>query len=403
MIENQMVKELLEQWITRNQIAGAVIQIEKGGEIVCDAQYGFADLENGVKMSKSSIFRLASMTKPVIAIAAMLLAEEGKLDINAPIEQYLPEFSALKAADKVVGFEEFYQADPDNPAMPKMNKELLEDIHETELKRSVTIRDILSHSSGMGQGPVSMSRMEPMLRPGQSLKERVAVFANTILDFQPGEHTGYSAATAFDVLGRIIEVVSEMDLNTFIAEKVCEPLEIYDMGFVMTEEQKNRIVKLYEFVDGKLMDVSDSEVFWKLINPLHSGCYSGSAGLLGTVADYAKIAGMLLQKGYGKQKPFLREETVEKMRHEASERHLEMQPGIVWGLGMNIIKNPELAQRKVGEGTYGWSGAYGTHFYVDTENQLTVVLGVNCSNIGGADSELSRMLENIVYQEFCSI
>ena len=112
---------------------------------------------------------------------------------------------------------------------------------------------------------------------------------------------------------------------------------------------------------------------------------------------------MLLQKGYGKQKPFLREETVEKMRHEASERHLEMQPGIVWGLGMNIIKNPELAQRKVGEGTYGWSGAYGTHFYVDTENQLTVVLGVNCSNIGGADSELSRMLENIVYQEFCSI
>ena len=82
MIENQMVKELLEQWITRNQIAGAVIQIEKGGEIVCDAQYGFADLENGVKMSKSSIFRLASMTKPVIAIAAMLLAEESLISMH---------------------------------------------------------------------------------------------------------------------------------------------------------------------------------------------------------------------------------------------------------------------------------------------------------------------------------
>ncbi len=402
MIENQHVKKLLEQWIMEKQIAGAVVRIDKAGENVCNAWYGFADIEKRVQMDSTSVFRLASMTKPVIAIAAMLLAEEGKLDIEAPVETYLPEFAGLKAADKVIGFEEFYQADPDNPMMPKMNTVLLENIGETDLKRSVTIRDILSHSSGMGQGPVSMNRMNTVLKPGQSLKERVDIFSKTILDFQPGEHTGYSASTAFDVLGYIIEVVSGTDLDTFVKEKICQPLNMHDTGFAMDEDQKGRIVKLYEAVGGELKDVSDSEKFWQLINPEAGGCYSGSAGMLGTVEDYSKIAQMFLQDGYVGGMPFISKETVSRMTHEASVKHMEMQPGIVWGMGMEVIENPELAKRKAGKGTFGWSGSYGTHFYVDVENKLTVVLGVNRSNIGGADSELSRLLEHVVYQEFAS-
>ena len=267
MIENQAVKELLEKWISDNLISGAVILVEKDGKTVCDAQYGYADLEKGIKMDKSSIFRLASMTKPVIAIATMLLVEEGKLDLDAPIEKYLPQFSSLKVSDKKVGFEDFYQADPENPSMPKVNTDLISSIKEAKLKRSVTIRDILSHSSGMGQGPVSMTRMEKLLKPGQSLDQRVKIFSETILDFQPGEHTGYSAATAFDVLGKIIEVVSGMNLNSFIIERICKPLGITDMGFELSEEQKRRVVKLYEATEGKLIDVSNSESFWNLINP----------------------------------------------------------------------------------------------------------------------------------------
>ena len=400
MIENKAVKGLLEHWVENRQISGAVVKIEKAGKSVCDAQYGFADIEREIRMDRNSIFRLASMTKPVVAIAAMLLVEEGKLDIEAPIEKYLPEFSALKAADRAIGFEEFYQADPDNPMMAKMNVELLENIGETRLKRSVTTRDILSHSSGMGQGPFSISRMNPMLKSGQSLKDRVAIFSKMPLDFQPGEHTGYSAGTAFDVLGRIIEVVSGKNLNDYVVENICRPLGIHDMGFEMSEEQKGRIVKLYEAMDGRLKDVSDTEECWKQISPVECSCYSGSAGMLGTMEDYAKIARMLLQNGRVDGVPFLSRETVEKMSHEASVKHMEMQPGTVWGMGMEVVQNPELAGRKVGKGTFGWSGAYGTHFYVDVENQLTVVLGVNCSNIGGADSKLSRLLEEVVYQEF---
>lgn len=401
MIENQAVKELLEKWISDNLISGAVILVEKDGKKVCDAQYGYADLEKGIKMDKSSIFRLASMTKPVIAIATMLLVEEGKLDLDAPIEKYIPQFSSLKVSDKMVGFEDFYQADPENPSMPKVNTDLISSIKEAKLKRSVTIRDILSHSSGMGQGPVSMTRMEKLLKPGQSLDQRVKIFSETILDFQPGEHTGYSAATAFDVLGKIIEVVSGMNLNSFIIERICKPLGITDMGFELSEEQKRRVVKLYEATEGKLIDVSNSESFWNLINPFDAGLYCGSAGMLGTVDGYAKIARMLLQKGKADNKTFLKEETIDKMKHEASEKHLEMQPGKVWGLGMVVTENPEIAKRNVGKGTYGWSGAYGTHFYVDDENNLTMVLGVSRSNIGGADSELSKLLEDVLYKEFC--
>lgn len=400
MIENKEIKELLEQWILEQRIAGAVVRIEKAGEIVCDAWYGYADIEKEIRMEQTSIFRLASMTKPVIAIAAMLLEKEGKLNIEMPIETYLPEFAELKAADKVVGFEEFYQADPDNPMMPKINATLLENIRETELKRSVRIRDILSHSSGMGQGPVSMSRINSLLRPEQSLVERVSLFSKTMLDFQPGEHTGYSASMAFDVLGRIVEVASGMDLDIFVKEKICKPLKMYDTGFGMNEEQKGRIVRLYEAMDGKLTDVSDLEEFWKLVNPMMSGYYSGSAGMLGTVENYAMIGRMFLQNGLVDGKHFLEAETIDRMTHEASEKHMEMQRGVVWGMGMEIIEDPDLAERKVGRGTFGWSGAYGTHFYVDRENKLIVVLGVNRSNIGGADSELSRLLENTVYQEY---
>lgn len=403
MVENQEVKKLLEQWITERQIAGAVVRIDKAGESLCDAWYGYADIGKGILMDRKSIFRLASMTKPVIAIAAMLLEEEGKLDIDAPIETYLPEFAALKAADKVIGFEEFYQADPDNPGMPKMNTGLIENIRETDLKRSVTVRDILSHSSGMGQGPVSMQRLNSEWKPEQSLQERVSIISKTLLDFQPGDHTGYSASTAYDVLGRMIEVVSGMNLDAFVKERICKPLKLRDTGFVMNEEQEIRIVRLYEAADGKLTDVSDSEEFWKLINPMAYGYYSGSAGMLGTVEDYSKIARMFLQNGTVDGQPFLHADTVSRMRQEASVKHLEMQRGIVWGMGMEVIEDPGLAGKRAGKGTFGWSGAYGTHFYVDVENKLTVVLGVNRSNIGGADSELSRLLEEVVYREFiCS-
>lgn len=400
MIENTEIRNLFEKSVREHEVAGAVVIVRKKGKVVCDIHYGYADIKNKILIKKDTILRLASMTKPIMAIAIMLLEEEGKLSIEDPITKYLPKFADMKVADRSVGFNEYYEADPNNPAMPRVRGEIFKKIGNVPCKRLITIRDILCHSSGMGQGPYSMGFYEKLQKPGQTLDERVNIIAGLPLDFQPGEYTGYSAEVAYEVLGKIIEIVSKMNLDTFVKEKICQPLGITDMAFEMSETQKLRIARLYESTADEMKDVTDTESFWQLISPLENGHYSGSAGLLGTVEGYDKIVQMLASEGEVDKKRFLKAETIRKMRTEGTKKNLEMAPGMVWGLGMAISKEPQKMNRKVGRGTYGWSGAYGTHFYIDTENEITVVLGVNCSNIGGADSKFSKKLERIVYKEF---
>lgn len=148
-----------------------------------------------------------------------------------------------------------------------------------------------------------------------------------------------------------------------------------------------------------MRDVTETEPFWKRVSPLINGYYSGSAGMLGTVEGYDRFVRMLAAEGKVDGRHFLQPETVRKIHAEASRAHLEMNPGTTWGIGMMISEEPEKTGRKVGKGTYGWSGAYGTHFYIDRENDLTVVLGINCSNIGGAGSQFSKDLEKVVFEE----
>lgn len=400
MIENDSIRKVLEHAVQNHKIAGAAVIVRKKGVLLCDAQYGHADMEKSIPMKKNTILRLASMTKPVIAIGIMLLVEEEKLSIEDEVGKYLPRFNHMKAANKLIGFTVPYQADPDNPGAPKIDRERIEDVEKVNAKRPITICDLLTHSSGMGQGPVSMSRFEQSIKPGQTLEERIDIIADTILDFQPGEFTGYSASIAYEVLGRIIEIVSGMNLDTFIKEKICRPMGIIDLGFELSEEQKSRIARLYESQKDGMKDVSETEEFWRQITPMENGYYSGSAGLLGSTEAYDKIVQMLADDGQVCGRQFLKKESVFKMRNSAAEKRLEMCPGTVWGLGMAVTEEPKRAGRAVGKGTFGWSGAYGTHFYIDVENLVSVVLGVNCSNIGGADSELSRELEKVIFKEY---
>lgn len=400
MVENTNIKNMILRNIEKGKISGAVLIVRKNGNIVCDAQYGYADMENKIEMKRNSIFRLASMTKPVIAIAVMLLEEEGKLCIDDPIAKYLPAFGEMKAAESMITFMDFYKADPNNPTVPQTDWKSLENVTEVKAKRMITIRDILCHSSGIGQGPVSVKRYEDRLKQGQSLQDRINIIADTVLDFQPGEATGYSASMAYEVLGRIIEIVSGIDLNRFIVEKIGKPLGIRDLGYVLSEEQKSRMVCLYEEQNGSLQDVSESDAFWKQVNPLTDGYFSGSAGLLGTMEAYDQIVQMIAAKGKAGGAAFLRPDTVERMSQRTEGTGLEMSPGQVWGLSMAIVTDPEKTDRKVGSGTYGWSGAFGTHFYIDPEKNITVVFGANTSNIGGAGSVVSRELEEVIYQNF---
>lgn len=401
MLNNETIHEVIRHFMTHHLIAGASLIVRKNGKPVYQISDGWADIERKIPIDTHTVLRLASMTKPVIAIAVMMLTEEGRLSIDNPLSKYLPQFSHLKAADHLIGSTEFYEADPNHPAMPKVNPASLNDVTLVDACRPVTIRDMLSHSSGMGQGPLSMDRYEKEKFSAPTLPERMDLIASLPLDFQPGTNTGYSACVAYDVLGRIIELVSGMDLNRFIVEKISKPLGCKDLAFVLPEERYKHMARLYEANPDGMRDVSDTEPFWQSVSALESGYYSGSAGLLGTVADYDRIVQMLYHGGEYGDVRLLKKETVALMTREASARHLEMCPGTVWGIGMAVAEAPEKTHRSVGKNTFGWSGAYGTHFYIDPENDITVTLGVNCSNIGGADSAFSKEIEKAVMQDFC--
>lgn len=393
---------MLNQYVNNNEIAGASLIVRKDGEIVCQTDCGYADIENKVPVTDQTMFRLASMTKPVISVAAMILVEQRKLSLTDNISDYLPSYKNMMVPDKVIGFEELYQADPENPFGPKAAAAVLKDINFIPAKNQITILDLLNHSSGMGQGAVSMGPAMSIMLPGDTLAERVEKFAGIALDFEPGTMTGYSAAVAYEVLGRIIEIVSGLDLNTFLYTYLFKPLGITDMSYSLTEEQIKRIPRIYESTEGKLIDVTDTEAGWKTVNPLVNGYYSGSAGLLGSLEEYDKFAQMLYHNGELNGVRILKEETVKQMVTESSNHHKPFFAGTVWGLGMVVFGDLSETNRYVGKGSFGWSGAYGTHFYVDPINKLTTVLMLNRSNMGGADSYISKRLEEVIYQEYCS-
>lgn len=391
-----VIKNRMQRYLEEHRFAGATVLVREKGKEELSVCFGKRDIERGLPVSEKTIFRLASMTKPVIAVAAMILTEQGKWKLDDPVKKYLPAFQNQKAANKMVGFMDIYEADPENPLVSKYHPEKLKDICLVSLERPVTIRDILGHCSGMGQGPFSNQIYQQKAVPGQTLEERVNIIGGIPLDFQPGSFASYSAAVAFDVLGRLIEIVSEEDLDTFIRKHICEPLAIQDMGFRLTEEQLERVARIYEAKDGILADVTETDKFWKMVNPLADGYFSGSAGMFGSLEAYDRFVQMLAKGGELDGVRILKPETVLSMSQRSVEYCLEMSPGIVWGLGMIVHENPAKSGRKVSKGTFGWSGAYGTHFFIDPVRQITAVMMMSVSNIGGADSDIARQLENDV-------
>ncbi len=396
----EKITELLEQFVEIKNIAGAAACVYKDNEMVYHNTVGYADIEKKEKVTEDTIFRLASMSKPITAIAVMKLVEEGKVTLEDKISNYIPEFKERVVAKEPIDMLKYYQADPDSPLGRKALDEEIANMEYVPAKREVTIYDCLSHSSGVGMGPVSNNWLDKKITADIPLSERVKLYAQAPGDFQQGERSGYSPVAAFDVLGRVVEIVSGMDYETFLQTNVFQPLGIHDIGFKMNEEQNRRRSRLYEAKDGTLRDVTDEAPELKLVNPDLFGYYSGGAGLSGTLKAYGIIAQMLLNKGCYKGIQFLKEETVEMMAGKGVPHDKILIPGSYWGLGMVIFEDPTFEGRGLEPGSFGWSGAYGTHFYVDWKNNLTAVLMVNCSNIGGASSHVSWAFEKAVYDSY---
>ena len=368
------VHKQMQADVESKRIPGAVLLIARSGKIARLEVAGFQDRKSEAPMKSGSIFRIASMTKPVTSVAAMILAEEGKLDIGAPVAQYLPEFKEVK-----VGLD---HVDP---------------------KRPMTVQDLLRHTSGLtygifGNSPVDQVYMKSGLFNTKSLSDLVAKLAALPLAHQPGEFWEYSFST--DVLGRIVEVVSGVDLDRFIADRITGPLKMSDTGFSLSTAQADRLAR----PDSDPMPANTS--FTK-----RPATLSGGGGLLSTAGDYARFCQMMLNGGELEGVRILSPKTVALMTSDqlppAVDRHTSVamlldsfgptpEMGNSFGLGFAVRTEPGRNPVPGSVGDFSWAGIYGTYFWVDPKEKLVAVLMMQTPRAGTIS--YWRQTRTLVYQ-----
>jgi CubicO group peptidase (beta-lactamase class C family) len=370
----QRVHAQMQADVEKGRIPGAVLLIARDGKIARLDALGFQARKSQTPMQTDSIFRIASMSKPITSTAIMILAEEGKLDIGAPAAQYLPEFRDVK-----VGVE---------GAAPK---------------RPMTVQDLLRHTSGLtygifGSSPVDEMYKKSTIFASKSLADMVATIASMPLAHQPGEFWEYSVST--DVLGRIVEVVSGMDLDRFVAERITGPLKMSNTGFYLTTSQAARLAH------------ADSALLMTSADPTAKpAVLSGGGGMLSTAGDYARFSQMMLNGGELDGVRILAPKTVALMTSDqlppGTERHTPVatilnsfgptpEMGTSFGLGFAVRVDPGRNPVPGSVGDFSWAGIYGTYFWVDPKEKLVTVLMIQVPQT--VNVPYWRQTRTLVYQ-----
>jgi CubicO group peptidase (beta-lactamase class C family) len=379
----QRIEQMLDRRIAKGEMAGAVAIVARKGKVVYLTSRGVMDLETKQPVTPATMFRVASMTKPVTSVALMMMVEEGKVRLNDPVSRYIPEFKNLKVA----------VADPAPAAAaggarggrgappPKFTTEPAE--------REVTIKDLLTHVSGLASGTMSNSTVQAVARKeGEKLADYIPRLGGTALEFQPGTRWAYSAQAGHDTLGRIVEIASGMPLNEFFQKRIFDPLGMKDITFWPSDAQWPRVASVY---------ASGANGLTKNNNPngMSSKVYfMGSGGLVSTAEDYIPFGIMLANGGELNGKRILSRKTVEMLRSAHVPDTLPGRvPGEGYGLGVRVVTNHVKRGTMLSDGTFGWSGVYGTHFFVDPVEQTVGVLLVQTSN-----QEVNLDFENLVAQ-----
>ncbi len=385
----------MESYVSANEMAGGVLIVRKYGAVVFKGKWGLMDVGRQLPVEYGTIFRQASLSKPLTAVAIMMLADKGLVGLDDEIDKYIPEFKNL-----CVAADQRYATGNSDPAQfPKLLAAFDPVLVKTETARCmVTVRDLLTHSSGLEQGIAGL--LAGMKLEGwqeDTLETRARKWARIPLDFQPGTATGYSPTAGMDTLARVVEVASGRPFSSFMREALFSPLGMKDTSYHPDAAQAGRIPPLYKTVDGRHVDVSGTDEDIDAIGKIGPRYDSGSAGLYATAEDYDRFAQMLYHGGELDGRRYLRAETAQSMGQEGAKRHLQFQPGLVWGLGMIVRQNPEAAGSYATQGTYGWSGAFGTHFFISPKDGLSVVFMMNRADIGGASSYISAKVEELVF------
>jgi len=382
--------EAFQGYVDSGRLPGAVVLIARNDKLAYLHAFGYQDREQQVAMRPDSIFRIASMTKPIVSVAAMTLAEEGKLDLAAPVSQYLPEFSDLQ-----VGVE---QRDA------KTGETVL--VTEPQ-RRPMIVQDLFRHTAGLvygqfGDGLVHRAyRASNVSDRDQTLGEMVAKLSKLPLAHQPGEVWEYSMAV--DVLGRIIEVVSGTTLDRFVEERVTKPLGMGSTGFYVREADVGRLAQPQNDSTGQRPALPDVTKKPRRL--------SGGGGLVSTAGDYLKFCEMLLHRGGWEEARVLAPSTVSLMTADAlppgiayTERakarisDISPMPSVGQGFGLGFAVRTATGRNPLpgNVGTFYWSGAWGTTFWVDPQEKLIGIMMIQVPLASG--SQYRRAMRNLTYQ-----
>lgn len=362
----------MQGYVDRREAAGVVTLIARDGKVVDVHATGFQDMEARTPMRTDTIFRIASMTKPVTSVAIMMLYEEGKLLLTDPVSKFIPAFKGQRVLT----------TGNDAPAGPVPSR------------RDSNLRELLSHRSGLtygflNGGPVGDGYRKNGVPDGLSttsltLAEAMDALAAQPLVSQPGAAFNYSLST--DVLGRVVEVVSGQSLDAFFSERIFKPLGMTDTAFSVPEAKFSRLATVYS-PDGAggIRPMKDPETFGNTVmSPIAwyrapKTYYSGGAGLVSTARDYGRFTQMLLNRGSLDGVRLLSPKTVELM---TTSHTSDIQGGGLlgggsqFGLGFRVVTDLGATQTMGSEGLYGWTGIYGTVFWVDPKERLTAIMMV---------------------------
>jgi CubicO group peptidase (beta-lactamase class C family) len=372
----------VEDAIAAGRIPGAVILIARRGNVVHHEAYGLADRDAGRPMRRDDIFRIYSMTKPVVSVALMMLYEEGKFQLDDPLERYIPSFKGLKV---------FAGAD----AQGNM---ILE-----EPRRKPTIHDAFRHtlgiSAGGGRTPVDRLYVEKgiLVNRLDSLGQQMQLLGEVPLLYHPGERWLYGYG--HDVQAHLVEHFSGMPLDRFLQERLFGPLAMADTGYAMGRDKPGRIVRLHDVAETPppipAVDMRPSTYERFADVPL------GTLGLWSTAADYARFSQMLLNKGEFAGTRILGEKTVELMARNhlppaiGSLAEYGNSPGVGYGLGVSVVVDPAMHGNLASPGAFGWTGAATTRFIVDPKEELVAIL---MTQQWPYDARLLEEFETLVYQ-----
>jgi CubicO group peptidase (beta-lactamase class C family) len=377
------LKAVVQDYVNRNQIAGVTVVIARGGKLAVFEPIGRMDVEKNIALKKDTIFRMASMSKALTSVAAVILMEEGKLRLAEPVSKYLPAFK--KTTVIVPG------------AMPGGR------YGTVPAKREITIRDLLTHTAGInyGDGPAAEDYraagvfgwyLADKQEPIAPLMERLASLPFAA---QPGEKYVYGYST--DILGAVVEKASGMPLDQFMRVRIFEPLKMTDTAFFVPREKRDRLATVYSLgTDGILVRAPEPKTGQGDYVDGPRACFGGGAGLTSTAVDYLRFLQMLLNGGELDGVRVLGPKSIEMMTSNQIGRLYREDGGLGFGLGFETTDDVGAAGRPDTLGSYGWGSAYYSKFWVDPEEKLIALFLTQL--IPATGNDLQDKFRYLVYQ-----